>query len=727
MGAGGIGISAQNAGGVSLGTNNILNSVTAAITGSSTVTAGSGGVEVKADSSSKVITVTIAGAGGGTSAIGGAVVVNVIQKTVVAKVENSTITASGTVSILANDKAESDSGTFGVGVGLGGSAGGAAIVGYAINDTVKAYADNSTLTSTAGDVTVRAIGAYKMTTATVGGAGGSSSAIGGSIAIHVISNDIQAYVSGSGKSIRANGSVIVEAHNELTMGLGAGGVGIGVGSVGAGIANVTAIIDTKTRAWIGAGVLVTGFGNGNAASVYSGAVNQSNQSETTAFRGVAVTATYTEDITGVTIAGGGGASGGGAGSATASDLKSETTAIIYKGARINTLTGTTPGALQSVRVLASSLSRISEGAGSLAVGGTAGVGAGINAAVMNKTTLASIENGTSTTDRAEVYAAGDISVEAISKENIVSIATTVAFSPSGVSVAGSISVLNLSISTRAVVGNHTLATAGGNLLVAASDATNIGVVSAAFSGLGLGVAVTNKTTEAIIGASALVNAKANSSYASVPNGGFLTSVSDPEIRSVNTTDDSIQVNSAGDYRLGDPVVYRSTGNAIGGLAKDATYYAIPVSGSSNRIKLATTVENARAGTAIDLTSAGSGTQKVQPLGKSEPAITPNGYSEAGLTSKRRAVPDVMSVRGVSVTAVNSDTVEQLAVTLSAATGGGVALSGSAAASTITTRASIGNNAEVNQDRTGTIDSRQGVHVAAGSDFYHIGVAGAAGI
>ena len=168
-------------------------------------------------------------------------------------------------------------------------------------------------------------------------------------------------------------------------------------------ANITAVVNASTKAWIGAGVIVTAFANAAAASIYSGLSDRSNNPLMDAtFKGVAVTATSREDVTGVSVAGAGGSTGGGAGSASATQYDRTTSAIIYKNAQINTLT-TLPagavainpviGALQSVRVLASSLSNLTLGAGSLAIGGTGGIGVGINAGVINKTTLAQIENG----------------------------------------------------------------------------------------------------------------------------------------------------------------------------------------------------------------------------------------------------------------------------------------------------------------------------------------------
>lgn len=88
---------------------------------------------------------------------------------------------------------------------------------------------------------------------------------------------------------------------------------------------------------------------------------------------------------------------------------------------------------------------------------------------------------------------------------------------------------------------------------------------------------------------------------------------------VNVTTNAITVSSHG-YSTGDVVVYYANGGtAITGLSNYGIYYVISV--NSNTIKLATSLTNANAGTAIDLTVVGSGTQKFYtPL-----ASSGNGY------------------------------------------------------------------------------------------------------
>ena len=82
---------------------------------------------------------------------------------------------------------------------------------------------------------------------------------------------------------------------------------------------------------------------------------------------------------------------------------------------------------------------------------------------------------------------------------------------------------------------------------------------------------------------------------------FYTSAS-----SVNTSTEVITLTDVHPLQTGESVVYTIGATAIGGLSDGQTYYIIR--SSQTQIKLATSYSNAIAGTAINLTSAGTGTQ-----------------------------------------------------------------------------------------------------------------------
>ncbi|MBM4043507.1 MAG: hypothetical protein FJ279_00180, partial [Planctomycetes bacterium] len=92
-------------------------------------------------------------------------------------------------------------------------------------------------------------------------------------------------------------------------------------------------------------------------------------------------------------------------------------------------------------------------------------------------------------------------------------------------------------------------------------------------------------------------------------------------------------------------------------------------------------------------------------------------------TQRVATPTTQSIKGLAVTAINLDDIEQLAIGGAVSGGGSVELSAGASVADITTTAYIGANARINADND-SAGSEQGVWVAAGADFYHLGVAGA---
>lgn len=76
--------------------------------------------------------------------------------------------------------------------------------------------------------------------------------------------------------------------------------------------------------------------------------------------------------------------------------------------------------------------------------------------------------------------------------------------------------------------------------------------------------------------------------------------------SVNTTTDVITLTDMHPLQTGDSIVYTAGTSAIGGLLTGQTYYIIRH--SKTQLKLATSSTNALAGTSINLTTAGTGTQ-----------------------------------------------------------------------------------------------------------------------
>lgn len=78
---------------------------------------------------------------------------------------------------------------------------------------------------------------------------------------------------------------------------------------------------------------------------------------------------------------------------------------------------------------------------------------------------------------------------------------------------------------------------------------------------------------------------------------------------VNTTTEVITITGANTFPTGTPIKFSSTSAVPAGLVAETIYYAINV--SSTTIKVATTLDNALLGNAINLTSTGTGTHTVR--------------------------------------------------------------------------------------------------------------------
>ncbi|MEX1357532.1 MAG: hypothetical protein WD981_02810, partial [Gaiellaceae bacterium] len=233
------------------------------------------------------------------------------------------------------------------------------------------------------------------------------------------------------------------------------------------------------------------------------------------FRGVAVTATNSDDIASIgasaAVAGGAGVAVGG----TVDIIDVETSATIGDDAAINTLPGA-PSANQSVLVAAAdqfNLLLIAAAVG----GGTVGVGAGVTVALIDIETHAHIGDG------AIVLAAKDVAVVATGSERMTSI--TVAGAGGFVGVAGAVGIFIFDVETHATTGEFVTIQAGGNVLVSVADDTKLlaitGGAAGGFVGVGAGIAVTkfDKDTQASIGGSNVIDAAGNGTgMAGISNG-----------------------------------------------------------------------------------------------------------------------------------------------------------------------------------------------------------------
>ncbi|MFL5756907.1 MAG: hypothetical protein ACJ77N_11475, partial [Chloroflexota bacterium] len=279
----------------------------------------------------------------------------------------------------------------------------------------------------------------------------------------------------------------VSASDTADLDLPAGNIAVGTGSAGVGAS---------------AAILVR-------SGVVDAAVHQGAQIVAGSGNGLVVSATQNEDLLLISVSGAGGNSAGVAGSAVVDVMTNTTTAHVDE----NVTVGAGSAGLQ---VAAKDTTSILSIAGALAIGGTAGVGAGVDVEVINKDTEAWVGN------LANVTVSGNATVDATSHEDLTSIAVGGGFGgTAAVNVNVGVSVFN--VTTNAFIDGGPLAgdgasvSADGSVRVGADESLSLNVIGGNLSvagtaavGAAAAVPVVTKETHAYIGDHAKVNAKGGS-------------------------------------------------------------------------------------------------------------------------------------------------------------------------------------------------------------------------
>ena len=444
-------------------------------------------------------TETIAGAASNQVAVSGAFSVNVFDDTTEAWIgDGARIDASGSLDVVAAN--DTTAKAFAGGVSAAGKVG----VGLASADIVNSSATRAWLGSDthvvqAGDLSVGA--AASMDLAVIGASAGAANTAGvaGVLNLILAESIVEAWIDANAR-VRSNGALAVSADNRFDALNVAGVAGIG-GTAGVGVSAGINLIDSETRAWIG------------------------DDAEIAAAGLTSVDASSESDVLSVVVGGAGGGKAGVAASAATNVYNPVTQAWIGTDARINS---GDPLVAQSVRVSADSATELLSIVGTVGIGGTAGVGGAADVVVIDKTTSAWLAGGS------EVRTGRDISVLADAQEKIRSIG--VGFSAGGTAgVQGSASVLVLNTDTQAWAADQTTLHANGNIVIGASSASELDLLSGAIGGAGTAavgagaaVSVIDKTTRAWIGDDASVTALGNGTAVDVATGEFAVSyVADP--------------------------------------------------------------------------------------------------------------------------------------------------------------------------------------------------------
>ena len=539
-----------------------------------TVTSGgTTGLTVDATSNSSVVPFAVGGAGAGESAVAGSAVISRIHDTTLAYIDdNATIAAHratqpGMSSILVqaenNTVLKNASGTAAIGGnrGIGGS-----IDAARIEKDTRAFVGGGTHLNADKNITVSANSSEDVfsVAASVGVSG--STSILGALSGYSVDVTTQAILGDSplddlaplAPSVaHAAGSVIVSADDKNTMDFVGGGVGVSGGAAVGGAASI-AVVRKLTEAIIAptAQVDADSLASISPVTANSGKFNiafpnvafdsdrvkppsfPSRDSDgdgqndladssiirprvatnaTESRRGVVVTATNRDDVASY-IAGAGVGGGFTFGLSTpAAILRVDTTARIGENALINTGNQNAAGIGQSVLVAAASDYSHLGLSGALTATGGASIAPAGNIESTHMNTHASIG------ENSQVSAKQDVTVQAHATEDSLLLTASGSASGSG-GGSGSVAVFALNNTTYASIDAGADVDAGGNVVVIASDVTDLDTIAgaAAFGAsvgvsVSLGVNVIHKDTQAFIANDAIVDAKANSANVTVLN------------------------------------------------------------------------------------------------------------------------------------------------------------------------------------------------------------------
>jgi filamentous hemagglutinin family protein len=519
--------------GVAVTYNRIQNNLEASVTDSD-VTATGGTLDVNADSKSNMLTVAAGVAVAGSMAGTGSATANEFDNKVTAKITASTartITAKN-VKVIATDNSRVDTLAGAVAASMNGSAGGAGLTYNAIDNQVLAQIAGTTaapLTINATDA-VRVEGkngSFIRSGAVTAAVAGGNFAIGGSVSLNFIGNTTTAQVKDADANLGNNGAdkfeVVAQDSATIQTLAGAFTAGIGGNAVGGAIsyskvgdsatASVeksdvdgaeTFTVDARSDGSI-LSVAVAGGAADNVAVAGSAAASEITNTTRaklvdSAVTGVAtssqegdsgtitvsdpstaatVSAKDTASIT--TLAGGAAFSGSGAvGLAAAINRIDNTTDAYVSGKKA----GSQGAQLKSLLVKAESDESIKAGAAGVAISGQVGVGASTAVNLIGNDTTAHIEGG------AQVSADNNVGVVADADDSITLLAGSAGIGIGTVGVGASVAVNHISGTTKAYIDGATTQVDGRGF----SDTEKLTVKSGALtSGVDLAAAYDNVT------------------------------------------------------------------------------------------------------------------------------------------------------------------------------------------------------------------------------------------
>jgi len=463
-------------------TNNTLENTIETYIDGAKVVSDTGDVGLNAVSDLSLTTVALALAGAAKFALGGSVTLNTDRNKVESMIQDgATATAHGSVDVTASDTpalnivAGTLAGSTSVGVA-------ASVAINSIGDTVQAGVDGSSVTADSGNVQVLSTYQADMTKQiVVGGGGGSTVGIAGSVDVNRIDNNVQASVTNQ-STVAAYDDVTVIAQTGTALNPIVGSVSVG-GSAGIGGSVLLDEFSDDTQAFISGNSTVHGSGNAPVT-----VPKADGTTATQSASGVFVIATTNIHVTEVTINGGVGGTVGVSGTVDV-DLIGDTTRAYIDGSTVNPATDSSAdNAAQAVFVRAANNTTVDVNAGTGAIAGTAAVGATSDTTLIHNLTQASIKNN------AQVNARSDVEVTAYAPEAVNALLISVAGSFVA-GVAGQALVISMSSDTEAYIDGSTVDVAdseSGDLSVLANTndqlgtGGSVGAIIAGAAGIGLG-------------------------------------------------------------------------------------------------------------------------------------------------------------------------------------------------------------------------------------------------
>ena len=531
-------------------------------------------------------------------------------------------------------------------------------------------------------------------------------------------NQTKAYISNNA-TVRAGDNITVSATDTTNSIFTAGAVG-GAGVVGVGVTVGVMLVNNTAEAFIG-----------ENADVYAG-------------RNLTIRARTTESVNSGAISAGGAGITSVQGVVMAQVTKSTTRAYIADNASINSDNYTS--ADQNVAVEATSDTSLLSVSGS---GGGALVGVGItgDAVVLEKQTTAYIG------DNANVYAGGDVSVDADAEADIIQVALSI--NGGLVGVTGAAGIVVAKNETKALIGSNAVVYARDSVRLEARDDTEIDAIVVAGAGGAVGVSgafgtyIFKSVTEAAVDNDTAITALATGGGLAAANGvidNSSTSITSKATRDQdnNTKTDNFTVVDAQfgtDTKRGlsiaavtnEDVNFAPVGLGFGAVGV-AGVVATTVANSTTRAKVGGNV------TINDDLTGASSAQDVSLLAKSNTQLNniSSGISAGGVAvsldidtqvftkTVEAIVGDNVTIKANQNIDIKADSTDRIYQTMVSVAGGANAVGGIVGVSVIgdTVRAEIGDDVTVRAGDNMTVQSDQEMHLIQSAGNIAVGFGGA---